>query len=129
MLSDFMSALKTADMEGVDIERFEIVKSLLPSHVEVLDLKDVARSAPTEIVVNTKMERLNRFQIDLYKVVSLIMKNEIKESYALYKEAYAAFFSQDGEFAYDKNKDAFEYVNNHFEEFAKWFLSNWEKAK
>ena len=74
------------------------------------------------------MERLNKFQTSLSKVVSLIKENKIKESYALYKEACTVFFSQDGEFIYNKNKDAFEYVNNHFEEFAKW-LSNFEKAK
>jgi len=123
-----MSALKTADTEGVDIKRLEIVKSLLPLHVKILDLKDAARSAPTQMPVNTKMERLNKFQTSLSKVVSLIKENKIKESYALYKEACDAFFSQDGEFIYDRNKDAFEYVNNHFEEFAKWLLSN-EKAK
>ena len=119
-----MSALKTADTEGVDIKRFEIVKNLLPLHVETPDLKDAARSAPTQIVVvNTKMERLNRFQIDLSKVVSLIMENKIEEAHVLYKEACDAFFLQDEEFVYYKNKDAFEYVNNHFEEFAKWLLS------
>ena len=123
-----MSTLKTADTEGFDIKRFEIVKSLLPLHVDILDLKDAARSAPTQMPVNTKMERLNKFQISLSKVVSLIKENKIKESYALYKEACDAFFSQDGEFVYDRNKDAFEYVNNHFEEFAKWLLSN-EKAR
>jgi len=122
-----MSAFKTADTEEFDIKRFEIVKSLLPLHAKILDLKDAARSAPTQVVVNAKMERLNRFQVGLSKVVSLIKENKIKESYELYKEAYAAFFSQDGEFEYDKNKDAFDYVNNHFEEFAKWLSSNWEK--
>jgi len=97
-------------------------------NVGLSDLKDAARSAPTQMPVNTKMERLNKFQIGLSKVVSLIKENKINESYALYKEACDAFFSQDGEFVYDKNKDAFEYVNNHFEEFANW-LSNFEKAK
>ena len=123
-----MSALKTADTEGPDTKRFETVKSLLPLHVDILDLKDAARSALTQMPVNTKMERLNKFQISLSKVVSLIKENKIKESYALYKEACDAFFSQDGEFVYDRNKDAFDHVNNHFEEFAKWLLSN-EKAR
>ena len=122
-----MSALKTADTEGFDIKRFEIVKSL-SSHVDIFDLKDAARPAPIQMPFNTQMERLSKFQSSLSKVVSLIKENKIKESYALYKEACDAFFSQDGEFVYDKNKDAFDYVNNHFEEFAKW-LSNLEKAK
>jgi len=56
------------------------------------------------------------------------MENKIEEAHVLYKEACDAFFLQDEEFVYDKNKDAFEYVNNHFEEFAKWLLSN-EKAR
>jgi len=54
------------------------------------------------------------------------MENKIEEAHVLYKEACDAFFLQDEEFVYDKNKDAFEYVNNHFEEFAKWLLSNWK---
>ena len=112
-----MFALKTADTEGVDIKKFETVKSLLPSGVKILGLEDA------------ELKRLNKFQVDLEKVVSLIKENKIKESYALYKEACDTFFSQGGEFVYDKNKDAFEHVNKHFEEFVNWLLSNLEKAK
>jgi len=123
-----MSTLKTAGTEGIDIKRFEIVKSLLPLHVDIL--KVTARPAPIieSPPVNTQMPRLNSFQIDLSNVASLIKENKIEEAHALYKEACDAFFSKHGEFIYDKNKDAFEYVNNHFEEFAKWLLSN-EKVK
>ena len=114
-----MFALKTADTEGVDIKKFETVKSLLPSDVKPLDLEDA------------ELKRLNRFQVDLSNVVSLIKENKIEEAHALYKKACDAFFSEHGEFVYDndKSKDAFEHVNKHFEEFAKWLLSSWEKAK
>ena len=126
-----MSALKVVERKGPEIERFEIVEDLLPLHPDILSMKDVARNTPSMLSANTetKMERLNRFQMSLSEVVSLIMKNEIEKAHAVYKEACAAFFSQEGAFIYDKNKDAFDYVNNHFEEFAKWLLSNWNKAK
>ena len=120
-----MPALKTANTEVLNFEKFEIVNGLLPLRAaEILDLKDVARPAPTQ----TQMERLNKFQIGLFKVVSLIKEKKIEEAHALYKEACNAFFSQPGEFIYDIYKDAFVYVSEHFDEFAKWFLSN-EKAK
>jgi len=126
-----MTAFKTTDKEDIDFNKFEIVKSLLPSHVNTFDLKELERSEPTMMTADSKfkLEQLNKFQIGLFEVVSLIMKNEIEKAHVVYKESCDAFFSQSGEFIYNKNKDAFEYVNSHFDEFAKWLLSNWKNAE
>jgi len=131
MKCDFMPAFKTTDAENLDFKKFEIVKSLLPSHVNTFDLKELERSEPTMMTVDFKfkLEQLNKFQNGLFEVVSFIMKNEIEKAHVVYKESCDAFFSQSGEFIYNKNKDAFEYVNSHFEEFAKWLSSNWKNAE
>jgi len=131
MNCDFMPAFKTTNTEDLDVKKFEIVKSLLPSHVNTFDLKELERSEPEMMVADSKLklERLNKFQIGLFEVVSLIMKNEIEKAHAVYKESCNAFFSQTEDYIYNKNKDAFDYVNDHFEEFAKWLLSNWKNSE
>jgi len=131
MNCDFMPAFKTTNTENLDIKKFEIVKSLLPSHVDTFDLKELERSEPAMMPVDAKLklEQLNKFQIGLFEAISLIMKNEIEKAHAVYKESCDAFFSQSGYFIYNKSKDAFDYVNDNFEEFAKWLSSNWKNAE